>query len=261
MGSLDAGLAGLFDYLLKDRETIKAQERDDKQWESRERLRARIGLDIDKEKAGLQEKRGDAYQTEDGTWLVPLYDGYGRQKGSAPATKAEEAKGSQAITDATNSSNRATVSGEEARVAGKLADLGVTKAEADIAATNQRVSSDRAQEGRQAEAHRLAMEKAKKEIAEEATRDIESAAEGLSASYSRTEAANQIALMNDEIAAAKTPEQLRIVVRKWLGSSKRAKVLLDNALYNMREKPADSSSVLSGFTPAQPLDPNGRPQR
>ena len=100
MGSLDAGLAGLFDYLLKDRETIKAQERDDKQWETRERLRARIGLDIDKEKAGLQEKRGDAYQTEDGTWLVPLYDGFGRQKGSAPATKAEEATATTAINNA-----------------------------------------------------------------------------------------------------------------------------------------------------------------
>lgn len=96
MGSLDAGLAGLFDYLLKDRETIKAQERDDKQWETRERLRARIGLDTDKEKASLQEKRGDAYQAEDGTWIVPLYDGFGRQKGTAPATTTEQAVATQA---------------------------------------------------------------------------------------------------------------------------------------------------------------------
>ena len=96
MGSLDAGLAGLFDYLLKDRETIKAQERDDKQWETRERLRARIGLDIDKEKAGLQEKRGDAYQAGDGTWVVPLYDGFGKQKGTAQATATEQAVATQA---------------------------------------------------------------------------------------------------------------------------------------------------------------------
>lgn len=91
MGSLDAGLAGLFDYLLKDRETIKAQERDDKQFEKRERLRAKIGLDTKSAEYDLEEKRGGAYQADDGTWVVPLLNGAGKPKGTAPATPAEQA--------------------------------------------------------------------------------------------------------------------------------------------------------------------------
>lgn len=250
MGSLDAGLAGLFDYLLKDRETIKAQERDDKQWESRERLRARIGLDIDKEKAGLQEKRGDAYQTEDGTWLVPLYDGFGKQKGTAQATSVEQANARKAGTDATTSENQATITGVDASAAPELSKIKLDQAQANLEAT-------RAQTKQAAQQAALALRQFNYTMSQnglDLEKSYNSVIEGINASSGENATAAEDRFRTD-YASARTDAERRQIIARRAGQVK-AKLAAIVQANEVAQRQASAAARAGGG--ADPLDRNGQ---
>lgn len=251
MGSLDAGLAGLFDYLLKDRETIKAQERDDKQWETRERLRIKLGIDADKERAGLQEKRGDAYQSEDGTtWLVPIYDGFGRQKGTAQATSVEQANARKAGTDATTSENQATITSVEAGAAPELSKIKLDQAQATLEAT-------RAQTKQAAQQADLALRQFNYTMSQnglDLEKSYNSVIEGINASSGENATAAEDRFRTDYASARTDAERRRIIARR--AGQVKAKLAAIVQANEVAQRQASAAARAGGE--ADPLERNGQ---